>query len=59
MGTQDFLSFAEQFGTPLYIYDAERIKEKAKKLATKSLEFMDTWHLTYLMQNHLSSSELC
>jgi diaminopimelate decarboxylase len=27
MGAQNLISIAEQFGTPLYIYDAERIKE--------------------------------
>ena len=38
MTNQDLLQIAEEFGTPVYVYDADSIKSQYEKLTTRSEE---------------------
>ncbi len=49
MQSKDLLQLAEQFGTPLYVYDAEKIKSQYNRL-TKAFSKVEKLRINYAMK---------
>ena len=49
MQGKDLLQLAEQFGSPLYVYDAEKIQSQYNRL-TKAFSKVDTLRINYAMK---------
>ncbi|RTY90064.1 diaminopimelate decarboxylase [Flavobacterium sp. RSP46] len=49
MQSKDLLQLAEQFGSPIYVYDAEKIQSQYNRL-TKAFSKVDTLRINYAMK---------